>query len=253
MSMKMKLTASAHFISYNTPSVRMRYAESLSDLRACPSPRSIKGAHLGNVSFTDSGTRMPFTITVQRLHEFSKLFTACLPTFTNHISNVISVCTKKQVIRVDAVAHIALMANNQIVRARAVMQFVREAMRPLALSINSKIAIAAFIGCSRPQPAGISLLHKLPECFNRIVSLPYALASAAAVNSFVNGGIVKCTGKRSAASATNEGDSGRMGMHVKPPMFDVPCHGLLPAAAWFIDASILSHSQQNSYKEVCCA
>ena len=86
-------------------------------------------------------------------------FWAISSTLRNHISQVLGLSAKKQMIRVDAQLNITSMADDHAIRNRSLMYFPRNAVRsvrlPHPVSIISKLTIPAGVSARSPRPATI--------------------------------------------------------------------------------------------------
>ncbi len=92
--------------------------------------------------------------------------TFCLPSFHVSISDVVSVGAQPEMIRSDAIANIATVADSKPFWDRSSMQFPRKAMNqhPFSVYHHSSIAIC-FV--TSPQPASAGLSDLIPEVLHR--------------------------------------------------------------------------------------
>lgn len=93
---------------------------------------------------------------------------------TLHIVHIVLTRTKEKVVRSDASAHVAGMANVLVVSYWAMREFVGRARgnngshcSVFVVSLHVGVAIAAAYAASRPQPTFVSLYHFRPESFRK--------------------------------------------------------------------------------------
>jgi hypothetical protein len=88
-------------------------------------------------------------------------------TFYHHIVNIVSACSKKQMLRVYAISTITMMAHHQVCRDSAVMQQVRNSMRAKCFPSpgNPTISRTGFVAEPTPTLCGITRNNPSPKSF----------------------------------------------------------------------------------------
>jgi hypothetical protein len=85
------------------------------------------------------------------------------PPFPSHVGKVLSTRAEPQMIRAHARRIVAMVANKQTIRDRAVVQLPRVAMSQSLLPLMDNGAVAGVDAVPAPQPAGVGLLDAVPE------------------------------------------------------------------------------------------
>lgn len=107
-------------------------------------------------------------------------------TFLVHIGHVISLCAKEKMFWVYAIRRIAMMANEQIIWDRSIVQFPAIAMNKLRFASSVNLPMTEGHGVTSPKPASLSFLDFIPEAIfdwnglEQAGTLPTAKVSSAA-------------------------------------------------------------------------
>ncbi len=131
------------FVAHNLANVGLGNAEAFTDF-ALADTLGIKSANLGDIGFCDFCAWMLFAWAT----------TVSASTLTIHVGSIVFSFAKKQMVWVDAMAHIALVANHKAIRDFAIVKHVRYAMRQVSALWRANACIAVFgMDSTIPQPA----------------------------------------------------------------------------------------------------
>jgi hypothetical protein len=119
----------------------------------------VKAAHVSDILFRDFSPAVAFTA---RARHKARPWSASLPTFVHHVLGVVFVRAEKQVVRVDAVAHVAPVTDKQAVRDGANKQGIGKSVSRPYLALMVRPSMSSRRSAS-PEPATISLLDLRPE------------------------------------------------------------------------------------------
>ena len=129
--------------THNLANVGLGNAEAFTDF-ALADTLSIKSANLGDIGFCDFRAWMLF----------AWVATVTASALAVHIGSIVFGFAKKQMVWVDAMAHIALVANHKAIRDFAVVKHVRYAMRQISALWRANACIAGLgMDSAIPQPA----------------------------------------------------------------------------------------------------
>lgn len=100
-----------------------------------------------------------------RKHGSSRSFPYGLPSFGDAVLDVLGLCAKEHVLRVDAMPYIARMANVQPRWYGTAREFPCDSVSPSAIVVNHELAVSGRYTVAGPQPAPISFTNVSPESF----------------------------------------------------------------------------------------
>ncbi len=133
-----------------------------------------------------------------------------LPTFVDHIANVVVICPEKQVVRANTFAIVATMENVEIVRNSVVGKFPCDTMGRCDLVFaDANHAVAVGPERALPLPTIPSLLDLLPESF-RDGARPESIGTRRATEPFID---TPAWSESHSATATKQNWIGILGTH----------------------------------------
>ena len=104
----------------------------------------------------------------QLVAEMLFAFRAATPSFVSHIYTVVSLGSKKQMIRIAA-SRIVTTMQNEFIRLYTMMKLVSDPVGILSFVFHAKFAVASRAYTPRPRPTffGSSFVHLFPKSFSQ--------------------------------------------------------------------------------------
>lgn len=134
------------FAPNNTPSLTLGYTESSPYFRLGDALRP-KGANLYDLRFCHFCSWVGFARTA----------TVRVPSFVKHVTRIIGTRTQEKMIWIATWRIVTFMANEQAVRDRPSMNFIRDAMCSVGATIYAQLSVALRVECTVPLPTFIRL------------------------------------------------------------------------------------------------
>lgn len=159
-------------------------------------------------------------------------FAAILTALGHLIGHIVGGSPKKQVIRADAISHIAGMADSHVVRDRAVVQLIGKAMCSdrVPVMVGGKRAVAPSVCSTYPQPTVTRCFNLFPKPISRLPSLRVGAAQSTTEQGWAS----FCIGWRDKELTTAElagSTHGTLGRHQSSPFGVTPSAVLTSARA----------------------